>query len=243
MRTEKVTWGGLKAVIVDNLPPGEKPKLVVVLCHGFGAPASDLVALGQMLVTQSAELSHAAFVFPAAPLALDTHGIPGGCAWWMIDLDGLLNRPTPELLHSFRHDSPEGLPEARDKLNALLDQAANHFNLSLDRFVLGGFSQGSMLATDVALRMSSGPAGLCILSGALVNEAEWSGLAANRGPMTVFQSHGRYDSILPYSQATALRDVLTTAGHAVEFVPFDGDHEIPPAVLSRLASRLERLIQ
>ena len=45
--------------------------------------------------------------------------------------------------------------------------------------------------------------------------------------------------MLMYPQATALRDLLTDSGHAVEFVPFDGYHEIPPVVIHRLGDLLE----
>ena len=78
----------------------------------------------------------------------------------------------PELLDQFRKTCPAGLPESRARLVALLTDAGKHFGLTADRFVLGGFSQGAMLSTDVALRLKNAPAGLCILSGALINDAE-----------------------------------------------------------------------
>jgi phospholipase/carboxylesterase len=166
-------------------------------------------------------------------------GIPFGCAWWQIDLDRLLNAPTPELLARFRTACPQGMAEARGMLDQLLAEAGKEFGLKPSQFILGGFSQGSMLAIDAALRMHDGPAALCILSGALINESQWRELASNRPPLTVLQSHGRQDPILKFQQATALRDLLAGAGHAVEFVPFDGYHEIPPMVIHRLAALLE----
>jgi phospholipase/carboxylesterase len=91
-----------------------------------------------------------------------------------------------------------------------------------------------MLATDVALRLKNRPAGLCALSGALINEDEWRRLAAERGGMRVLQSHGRHDSILPFSLGSALRDLLQEGGNEVEFMEFEGDHEIPLEVLHRM---------
>ena len=49
MQTEKVTWGGLRTIVAHDLPPGEKPKLAVVLCHGYGAPGTDLAGLAYAL--------------------------------------------------------------------------------------------------------------------------------------------------------------------------------------------------
>jgi phospholipase/carboxylesterase len=123
----------------------------------------------------------------------------------------------------------------------VLAEAGKHFNLTADRFVLGGFSQGAMLATDVALRLKKPPAALCVLSGALIVEEEWQPLAAERGSLRVLQSHGHYDSILPFPMGEALRDLLTRSGLAVDFLPFAGDHEIPDTVVARLAKMIQEL--
>jgi phospholipase/carboxylesterase len=243
MPIEKTILGGLATYVVSEVPAGEQPKLAVVLCHGYGANGRDLIGLTQAIgEVRPSLLSNVVFLYPAAPLDLSAMGIPYGRAWWHIDLDRLLNRPTPELLARFRRNCPEGMPEGRAMLEQLIAAAGKQFGLAADQFVLGGFSQGSMLATDVALRMQGGPAALCILSGALVNEIEWRDLAAAHSPLQVLQSHGRQDQILMYPQATALKDLLADAGHDVEFVPFEGGHEIPPAVVHRLAELLERLM-
>lgn len=244
MQAKRVQWGGLNAVVASSVPQGERPKLVVVLCHGFGAPGSDLVALAQALELIDPRIENRiAYVFPAAPLALAQHGIGGGRAWWMIDLERLIYRPTPETLARFRSDCPPGLPEAREKLLTLLAEASEHFGVGIERFVLGGFSQGAMLATDVTLRLPLSPAALCILSGGLTNEREWLPLAPNRAGLPVLQSHGRQDSILPFAMGVALRDLLVNAGAEVEFVAFDGDHEIPSGVLERMANLIAGLAE
>lgn len=237
----KVAWGGLTSYLVHDLPAGERPSLAVVLCHGYGAPGTDLVGLAEPLIEMASSETKAVFIFPAAPLDLAGQGMPGGRAWWPVDLDRLINRRTPELLDQFRRACPSGLVPSRDLLIKLLSDAGKHFDLSADRFVLGGFSQGAMLTTDVALRLKKAPAGLCILSGALINEAEWWRLAQERGPLMVLQSHGKHDSILPFPMGAALRDVLLEAGADVDFLAFSGDHEIPLEALRRLAYFIRRL--
>jgi phospholipase/carboxylesterase len=239
MAVSDVTWGGLRARVVSRLPAGAPPRLIVVLAHGYGAPASDLVGLAQPLYDQSPALEAAALVFPAGCLDLSSQGLPGGRAWWPIDLERLIYRPTPDVLARFRRDCPEGLPAASAHLAALVHEAGRQWGVGSERFILGGFSQGSMLATDVALRLPEPPAGLCILSGGLTNEIQWRDLTARRGRLRVFQSHGHYDSILPYPMGVALRDLLQEAGADVEFFGFPGDHEIPLEVISRLGRWLE----
>jgi phospholipase/carboxylesterase len=245
MSVERVTWGGLSTVVVHHLPPDTQPRLAVILCHGFGAPGTDLVGLVQpLLELEPALKEQAVFIFPAASLDLSGRGISGGRAWWMIDLNRLIYGPPPDLLERFRQERPVGLPEASGALVKLIDEAGQHFGLTADRFVLGGFSQGAMLMTDVALRMPIRPAGLAILSGALINAAEWQPLLdqAKRGPLNVLLSHGRQDSILPFPMGKALHEVLLESGAEVDFVPFPGDHEIPPLVVQRLAALLSRAL-
>jgi phospholipase/carboxylesterase len=240
---EKSAWGRLNSYLVHDLPAGRPPKLGIVLSHGYGAPGTDLVGLAQPLISLAPGIAEqAVLIFPAARLDLSSTGLPVGRAWWPVDLDRLINHPTPDVLASFRRDCPPGLRESRDMLMQLLEEAGQHFGLAADRFVLGGFSQGAMLAMDVALRLPKPPAGVIILSGALINEAEWRKLAPHRGPLTVLQSHGRQDSILPFPMAAALRDLLLESGADVDFVVFNGDHEIPPLVLERAAKFVAALI-
>jgi phospholipase/carboxylesterase len=241
MEIEKAEWGGLKTVVVHALPAG-KPRLAVVLCHGYGAPGTDLVGLAEPLLAEPEIAEQVVFLFPAARLDMSEQGMFGARAWWPVDLDRLINRPTPDFLESFVRKCPEGLAESRAMLTRLVEEAGRKFGLSADRFVLGGFSQGAMLATDVSLRLPKSPAGLCILSGGLINEIEWRKLAPQRTSLTVLQSHGRHDSILPLPMAAALRDLLMEAGANVDFMLFSGDHEIPRQVVERMATFLKRIV-
>src|SRR5262245_9313169 len=114
MPIEKTVLGGLSTYVVSEFPTGQDPTLAVVLCHGYGANGRDLFGLvweiGQV---RPSVLACIAFLIPVAPLDLSDRGMPYGRAWWHIDLDRLINQPTPELLARFRRDVPEGAPEAR----------------------------------------------------------------------------------------------------------------------------------
>lgn len=234
--------GGLECRTVDWLAEGERPRMAVVLCHGFGAPGRDLVPLAAELVTLEPGLADAArFVFPEGPMRLDDQGLPGGRAWWHIDINRLVAAVELGETRILRSECPEGMAEARGTLSALVEELRAATGLPASKIVLGGFSQGAMLATDLALRLPDRPGGLCILSGSLVCEDEWRDLAPRRGPLPVVQSHGYEDPLLPFKAAEWLRDLLIDAGLDVDFVPFHGMHVIPPETLSHAAALLRRL--
>lgn len=241
MRREK--WGGLTCRVVDRLPTGRAPTLGVLLCHGFGAPGEDLVPLADVLYQLAPELAEGVqFVFPAAPLSLAEWGLMEGRAWWPLDLERLQAQFARQQFHEVRADRPAGLPAARDAVLGVLKDWCAASGLTVPRCVLGGFSQGAMTSVDVALHLPQSPAGLAVLSGALINELEWQSLGAQRSGLPVFQSHGNYDPLLPFVAGNWLRELLVEAGCQVQFESFDGGHEIPWEVLERLAAfLLERL--
>ena len=238
------TMGGLNCRIVQAQPDLERPDRVVILCHGFGAGGDDLVPIGPELCRLRRELLDATrFIFPEAPLSLAEQGMPFGRAWWMLDVMALQQAIQLGEFRNLRNDNPDGLPEAREKLMALIDEVRGETGLPMSRIVLGGFSQGSMLTTDVALRLDEPPAALCVWSGTLLNETEWRELAAKRESLRILQSHGRTDPILPFEAALWLRDLFAESGFDGEFIEFPGIHTIPPEAIVRFADLLADEVQ
>lgn len=236
------TWGGLNCQVLDDLPASRKPSLLVVLCHGFGAPADDLVPLAPELHHLRPELAGGVrFVFPAAPLSLAA-SLWGGRAWWPIDMLEITASIERGELRDLRSELPAGMPPACEMLSRAAAELLEETGLPASRLVLGGFSQGAMVATDVALRLPASPAALCIFSGTLLCEEQWRPLAEARAGLPVLQSHGRQDPILPFRAALWLRDMLVAAGCQVDFVAFDGPHTIPAAAVDRCASLLAKLL-
>ncbi len=224
----KKRFGELDCVIhggSDRDGAGTGP--VIVLLHGYGAPADDLVPLYRVFDVPR----EARFVFPAAPHSIP--GMPFGRAWWHIDMMRLqqqLERGSPSDL--FR-ETPPGMPEARDMVVAALD--AIDREMSPSDVVIGGFSQGAMLACDVMLQNPDRFAAGVFFSGAVFGEWKLEAPAA-KGPSAaegkrVLVSHGRQDQVLPFAGGEALRERLVEGGFRVAWVPFNGGHEIPGAAL------------
>lgn len=227
MRLE--SWAGLRVRVAGGTDrEGGGDGAVVVLMHGFGAGGDDLVGLWRALDVPR-ELR---FVFPEAPLALAEFG-PGARAWWRIDFEA---RGDPRRDRS--GEDPPGMAEAHARVVALLDEVERELGVTGDALALGGFSQGAMLACDVALRTPRPLAALVLLSGTLLARDTWAPAMSARSALPVFQSHGRQDPLLPFGAALELRDLWREAGAAVEWVEFNGGHEISHGVVERLGAFL-----
>jgi phospholipase/carboxylesterase len=234
--------GGLRVRLRGAVGAGRRPEVVVVLCHGYGATGSDLVPLAGELAHQRPALAErVAFAFPEAPLRLaDMNPLFGDArAWWHIEVGRYEQAMRAGRLDALMDEVPGGLGAARRKLRAMLEQLQSWSGLGLDRFVIGGFSQGSMLAADVALHLEEPPAALALLSSALIARPEWERLAPRRAGLRVLQAHGRRDELLPYGVAERLRDLLVRAGLSVDFVAFDDGHTITSGVVERLGGLIE----
>ena len=219
----------------DGSGGGDGP--VVVLLHGFGAPGDDLVPLGPALNLPPA----VRFAFPEAPLVLPGLFM-GGRAWWMIDVGRFERAAMSGTMDQLADEVPEGMAEGRDRVVAMLDALQGELAVAGQNLVLGGFSQGAMLACDVALRDGRPLAGLALMSTTLLARPEWVPLMAARAELPVFQSHGRSDPLLPFSLADELCSELTRAGVAVDWVAFEGGHEIPPPAFIGLRDFLRRIL-
>lgn len=227
---QAVDFGPLRAHVTggtDGQGGGRGP--VVVLCHGFGAPGTDLVPLGDALSVPP----EVRFVFPEAPLDLGAEFF-GGRAWWLIDMMKLQMALASGALRDLSHEVPNGLEEATEQLDGFLDEIEKRLGVSGDQLVLGGFSQGAMVSTNLLLRRRRRVAGLVVLSGTLLAEHEWTPAMPSRRRLPVFMSHGRFDPILPFLLAEELRTRFTEAGLEVDWCPFGGQHEIPMSVLAGL---------
>lgn len=228
---EAKTVGPLRARIVRNA--SESEGMTLVLLHGFGAPGDDLAGLADMIAAPPGTT----LVFPEALHDLAELAGPmyrGARAWWMIDFAKLEVAINTGAIRDLPNEIPEGLDEARAAMIEFLDALEKKEGISLDRLVLGGFSQGAMLSLDVALHSERALRGLVLLSGSYIAEREWKPRMSKRKGTPAFQSHGATDPILPFLLAEKLCDELTTAGLDVDFHRFPGGHAIPPNVMNEL---------
>jgi phospholipase/carboxylesterase len=129
----------------------------------------------------------------------------------------------------------QGLALARERILAFLKELPRQIQIDYKKTVIGGFSQGAMLTCDAVLHTDYPFTGLVQLSGNLLAREVWSPLMGKRKGLSVFQSHGTLDDILPHVGAERLRGALSESGLLVEWLSFRGGHEIPEAVLQQLS--------
>ncbi len=221
----------------------ETANILAVFAHGFGAPGTDLVALGEELFQIDEELvGEVAFVFPAAMLSLDHMGMPGGRAWWEINMMKLQQMLETNQIEELVTAEPPGLREARELYLDFLGDLCREGKKEFGQLVLGGFSQGAMLSTDLFMRHSATPAGLCLFSGTTICLNDWREQVGGKSKLPILQSHGRQDPILPFEAAEILRDLLNSSGQDVNFLPFNGPHTIPYEALNETAALLKSVL-
>ncbi len=171
------------------------------------------------------------FIFPSGFIDLAAHGRPGR-AWWPSDGSAREQAMRDGAARDLSDFEPPGLGFARDELNALLDALSAEAGPS--PLILGGFSQGAMLAFDLALNSRRALSAVVQLSGARIAQRRWNPLLVRRAGTRAFISHGRSDPDLAFSAATRFGADLRTAGWGLEFCAFDGGHEVPLVALRAL---------
>ncbi len=140
LRAITKSYGSLKTRYVDG---GSQPTKLAVFCHGYGAPGTDLVSLAEAIVSELGEASqHWRFLFPEAPLSLADIGMPGGRAWWPINMQQLVELCADGRWDLVRNEQPPGIDAARQALTECIELAMDEFGASRPQLLLGGFSQG-----------------------------------------------------------------------------------------------------
>ena len=191
----------------------------IVLCHGYGADANDLLSLSEGFdIGQDIN-----WIFPHAPLAIDPSIMPYGRSWFPISKELLMESFAVGQPLDMTKMNPAGMQDA----GKLLADMLLTLGLDLGSTIIGGFSQGAVIATHTCLNSSIPFRALAIFSGTLVNKCAWSEQAQRCQDLAFFQSHGRLDPLLSYDNACRLEVLLREAGLQGNLISFDGAHEIP----------------
>ncbi len=177
---------------------GGAPKQLVIFLHGYGADGNDLIGLGREWARL---LPDAAFVSPHAPEALPD-GFTGGRQWF-----GLRTRSESEW--------EEGVRNAQPALESFIAAEAARAKLPMNAIALVGFSQGTMMALQVGLRLSEAPAAIVGFSGHLAGAARLAAEIKCKPPVLLI--HGAADEVIPVNAIHLARVALAAAGVPVQW--------------------------
>ena len=200
---------------------------VFILFHGYGADAYDLQTLSEVLITREPY----EWIFPQGFLEVPIGPGWTGRAWWPVDMEKLQRAVMSGEIRDMADMQPEGMMKARERAMGMLEELINKRGLKWSQIVLGGFSQGAMLATELFLSAPETCKGLMIMSGALLDKNRWRELAPKRAGAKVFMSHGKQDAVLSIRGASQLETLFNQAGIKTRLNSFEGGHEIPPGII------------
>jgi phospholipase/carboxylesterase len=195
---------------IDRPAAGE-PEGALVLFHGRGADEHDLYGLLDGLDPERRFHGYC----PRGPLSLP----PGGAHWYAVPRVGY---PDPATF-------AEGFAAACE----FVDQ------LPYEQKLLGGFSQGAVMALSVGLGAGRPkPAAIVAFSGFIPTVEGWELGAGPWPPIAV--GHGTYDPVIPVQFAHELRDTLVGAGATVLYRESAMEHAIDPGFVADLQGWLPR---
>jgi phospholipase/carboxylesterase len=170
-----------------------KPRQLVILCHGLGADAYDLIDLAP---SWQHACPDALFASVHAPFQ---HDSGYGRQWWSV-----ADR-SPAVMEA-------GARTAAQYLHGFID--AELGRLGLDVYAIMGFSQGAMISLFTGLREVVAPRAILAFSGALIAPETLAAELANRAPVLLV--HGEADEAVPVSRSHDAEVALEAAGVPVE---------------------------
>jgi phospholipase/carboxylesterase len=212
-----LTEPGAAPLVARRREPADEPEGALVLLHGRGADENDLYPLLDLLDPERRLLG----VTPGGPLQLP----PGGRHWYA--LGGI---PTPD---------PETFFSTAPRLAAFLDALP----MPLERVVLGGFSQGTVMSWAMTLGPDRPrPAGVIALSGFLPRVPGYALDPGKLAGVPVAIAHGTLDPVIPFRFGAEAAETLTEAGAEVVRLESDVPHMVDPAWIEPLRALVARAI-
>jgi len=200
-------------VIVRERPADGTAEGALVLFHGRGADEHDFFPLLDMLDPERRLHGYT----PRGPLSLP----PGGAHWYAVYEIG---RPDPATFAPVYAEAA-----------AWLD------SLPYSSIVLGGFSQGAVMAYALGLGLDRPrPDALVAMSGFIPQTEAWeANLSPPLPPIAI--AHGIYDPIISVEYARTAQRVLQDAGADVLYREYPIDHTIDPSFLVEVREWLAKL--
>jgi phospholipase/carboxylesterase len=206
---------------------GDDPSVGVVFLHGYGANMHDLFPLWEMW---HAEKFNWYFPNGVNPLPM---GYYEGRSWFSIDMEKLER----SIREGTQRDMKNSIPPEFDSTLTQLEYLVLEVSKKHKTIILGGFSQGAMCVSHLAMKANLKVDGLILLSGGLLAEER---IPKSAKAIPFYQSHGQSDPILSLDGARDLEHKLQSLNFQGKLQVFSGGHEIPPSVINEVKKFLQQ---
>ena len=204
--------------------PAVSSPWLLVLMHGIGSNEQDLFGLAPSVPPRFHVLSL------RAPNILG----PASYAWFMFGVRPDGERAIDEIQEA----------ASRELAAQAVEAAGRQLAVPADRVVVGGFSQGGIMALSLLLTQPQ------LLRAALVMHSrllpEVLPLVASPGELRgrqLWVSHGTVDAVIDVASARDIRERVAEWPIQLSYAEFPGGHEIRPAELSAAVDWLRGLTQ
>ena len=202
--------------------PGVREPWLMVLMHGVGSNEQDLFGLARLMPPQFHVLSL------RAPYVLS----PDAYAWFEFQV----------LANGERRIDEEQERESRFLVGEMIASASQQLGVPPERVVVGGFSQGGIMALSLLLTQPSKVRAAMVWHSRLLPQ-----VVPHIAPPEAFEgkalwvSHGSADNVIPPSAAAASRELARGLPLVLSGGDFPGGHEIRPAELQGAMAWLQSL--
>ena len=195
---------------------------LLVLMHGVGSNEQDLFSLAPQIPERFHVLSL------RAPFRMG----PGSHAWFDFSIEPNGERTINEAQEA----------QSRALAAQAIESAAAQLGIPPERVVVGGFSQGGIMALSLLLTRPALMQAAMVWHGRLL--AQVAPLAAPpdalRGKQ-MWLSHGTHDNVIPLASAQAIAHHMAALPVTLTYREFPGAHEIRPSELAATVAWLESL--
>ena len=195
---------------------------LLVLMHGVGSKEQDLFSLAPQIPERFHVLSL------RAPFRMG----PGSHAWFDFSIE-------PGGARSINEQQEA---ESRALVAQAIGQATAQLGIPPERVLVGGFSQGGIMALSLLLAQPGLMLGAIVWHGRLLAQA--LPLAAPADALhgkKLWLSHGTHDNVIPLAHAQSIAHHMATLPVSVTYREFPSAHEIRPSELAAAVAWLESL--
>lgn len=197
---------------------------VLILLHGYGSSEGDLIEVSKTLDER----------FLTFSLRAPFKGSEVGYSWYE-----LTRTRTNEITSNYTE-----LKESKAKILSFISNACKAYKADSTKVFLLGFSQGAIMAYDMALTNPKKIAGILALSGKMLEDSKTAmAETTSVAKIKFFIAHGNSDNVISIKEAEKASEFLKTKNiKEVTYKNYEMPHSISGAELNDIKTWLKKQI-